>query len=133
MHLRCHGTRARAPQRPGRARTMANFEALRARMVEQQLVRRGITDERLLEAFRAVPREEFLPRELRAFAYEDRPLPIGERQTISQPYIVAVTLQALRLEGEERVLEVGTGSGYSAALLSHLARKVYTIERLPAL
>jgi protein-L-isoaspartate(D-aspartate) O-methyltransferase len=112
---------------------MANFETQRARMVEQHLVRRGITDERLLEAFRSVPREDFLPLELRARAYDDRPLPIGERQTISQPYIVAVTLQALRLQGDENVLEVGTGSGYSAALLSQLARKVYTIERLPAL
>jgi protein-L-isoaspartate(D-aspartate) O-methyltransferase len=102
-------------------------------MVELHLAGRGITDPRILTAFRSVPREAFLPAELAEFAYEDTPLPIGQGQTISQPYIVALTAQALALRGGERVLEVGTGSGYAAAILSRVAREVFTVERLPAL
>lgn len=110
-----------------------HFTQRRFEMVEQQLVRRGIRDPRVLHAFRTVPREEFVPAKMRAQAYQDSPLPIGDGQTISQPYIVAVTLEALELKGHERVLEVGTGSGYAAALLAMIAREVYSIERLEPL
>jgi protein-L-isoaspartate(D-aspartate) O-methyltransferase len=92
------------------------------------LVKRGITDERVLRAFAAVPREAFIDRKYRGLAYDDGPVPIGCRQTISQPYVVALSLQALALMGGERVLDVGTGSGYQAVLLSHLAAEVYSIE-----
>jgi protein-L-isoaspartate(D-aspartate) O-methyltransferase len=102
-------------------------------MVDLQLARRDITDERVLAAFRAVPREEFVPAELLEFAYEDTPLPIGSGQTLSQPYIVALSVQALGLKGEERVLEIGTGSGYAAAVLGQVAREVFTVERIEAL
>ncbi len=102
-------------------------------MVERQLRRRGIEDERVLEAMAAVPREAFVPARLRSKAYADSALPIGEGQTISQPWIVAAICQALALEGGERVLEVGTGSGYSAAVLARLAAEVISIERRPAL
>jgi len=98
-------------------------------MIERQLAHRGITDARVLQAFRDVPREEYVPAGLREFAHHDSPLPIAEGQTISQPYIVAVTLQALGLQGGERVLEIGTGSGYAAALLGRIAREVHTVER----
>lgn len=108
-----------------------NFSALRHRMVEQQLRARGIVDERVLEAMHAVPREEFVPPELREAAYDDCPLPIGHGQTISQPFTVAFQCEALQLTGSERVLEIGTGSGYAAAVLSHLAAEVFTVERLP--
>jgi len=102
-------------------------------MVERQLRRRGITDERVLEAMGHVPRELFLPEALRAYAYEDGALPIGYRQTISQPFIVATICLLLALEGPERVLDVGTGSGYQAAVLGELAAEVVTIERIPEL
>jgi len=102
-------------------------------MVDLQLAGRGVADARLLKAFRAVPRHEFVPEDLLEFAYEDAPLPIGSEQTISQPYIVAMTIDALGLRGGERVLEIGTGSGYAAALLSRLASEVFTVERLPSL
>lgn len=98
-------------------------------MVEAQIARRGIRTPATLEAFRSVPREAFVPEELSEFAYEDSPLPIGSDQTISQPYIVALTIEALGLRGGERVLEVGTGSGYAAAVLGRLAGEVYTVER----
>jgi len=101
----------------------------RAEMVEQQLAGRGISDIRVLDAFRGVPREAFVPAELAEFAYQDAPLPIGEGQTISQPYIVALTIDALRLRGDERVLEIGTGCGYAAAVLSRLVAEVFTVER----
>ena len=97
-------------------------------MIHQQLVLRGIRDPRVLDAMRTVPRHEFVPEKLRASAYEDRPLPIGRGQTISQPYIVAYMAEALELRGGERVLEVGSGSGYAAAGLSLLAADVYGIE-----
>lgn len=109
------------------------FRTARLQMVEQQLRQRGIRDERVLHAMAMVPRHLFVPPALRARAYEDRPLPIGEGQTISQPYIVALMSESLLLTGTETVLEVGTGSGYQAAILSHLARRVYSIEILPRL
>jgi protein-L-isoaspartate(D-aspartate) O-methyltransferase len=102
-------------------------------MVERQLRRRGITDERVLEAMGRVPRELFVPENLRHLAYEDGALPIGEGQTISQPFIVATICSLLRLRGVERVLDVGTGSGYQAAVLAELAAEVVTIERVPEL
>jgi len=102
-------------------------------MVKFQLAGRGITDQRVLDAFRSVPREEFLSEDLAEFAYRDTPLPISEGQTISQPYIVALTIDALKLRGDERVLEIGTGSGYAAAVLSRLVKEVFTVERLEPL
>jgi protein-L-isoaspartate(D-aspartate) O-methyltransferase len=105
----------------------------RERMVDHQLVRRGIVDERVLAAMRAVPRHEFVPEELRERAYRDEPLPIGDAQTISQPYMVALMTEALELRGGERVLEIGTGSGYQAAVLAEMGARVYTIERLSSL
>lgn len=102
-------------------------------MVEHQLRRRGIRDERVLDAMERVPRELFVPRALAREAYEDGALPIGEGQTISQPYIVAAMCELLALGGDERVLDVGTGSGYAAAVLAELAAEVVSIERIPAL
>lgn len=102
-------------------------------MVSDQIARRGLRDPRLLAAFRQVPRHLFLPIHLRSHAYEDRPLPIGKGQTISQPYIVALMTSLLALTGSENVLEIGTGSGYQAAILSRLARTVHTVERYPEL
>jgi protein-L-isoaspartate(D-aspartate) O-methyltransferase len=102
-------------------------------MVRDQIRHRGIRDERILAAFARVPREDFVGEADQDEAYADNPIPIGEGQTISQPYIVARTLEALSLRGDERVLDVGTGSGYAAALLSLLAREVVSIERLPFL
>ena len=100
----------------------------RKRMVQEQLVPRGIKDGRVLAAMAKVPREEFVPLESRAASYEDGPLPIGHDQTISQPYIVAFMTEQLRLSPTDRVLEIGTGSGYQAAILAELAGEVYTIE-----
>ena len=108
---------------------MADFAALRARMVARQLRGHGIEDERVLAAMGTVPREAFVPPRLRHRAYADSALPIAERQTISQPWIVAAICQALELRGGERVLEVGTGSGYSARVLALLAAEVVSIER----
>ncbi len=102
-------------------------------MVNNQLIARGILSARTLEAFLAVPRERFVLPDLEELAYEDGPLPIGFGQTISQPYIVAKTIEALGLRGDERVLEIGTGSAYEAALLSHIVAEVYTVERIEAL
>lgn len=102
-------------------------------MVETQIAKRGVRDPRVLEVMRAVPRHEFVPAELRSRAYEDAPLPIGEGQTISQPYIVAAMTAALQLRSTDRVLEVGTGSAYQAAILSRLAGAVFSIEVKPAL
>jgi protein-L-isoaspartate(D-aspartate) O-methyltransferase len=112
---------------------MADFESARRKMVERQLRARGIDDERVLAAMGMVPRQEFLPRGMRHRAYADSALPIGEEQTISQPWIVAAICQALRLRGSERVLEIGTGSGYSTAVLSLLAGDVVSVERHEAL
>jgi len=104
----------------------------RAQMV-RELRNSGIADPRVLDAFAKIPREDFVAPALAGIAYADEPLPIGAGQTISQPYIVALTIEALALEGGERVLDVGTGSGYSAAILSALAAEVFTIERIHAL
>ena len=105
----------------------------RAEMVERQLRQRGIEDERVLAAMARVPRELFVPPEQRWLAYSDAALPIGSEQTISQPYMVALICEQLALQGHERVLDVGTGSGYQAAVLAELAGEVHTIERLPEL
>lgn len=110
-----------------------DWPALREQMVRDQLVARGIGDQRVLAAMETLPREEFVPWHLRRYAYDDCPLPIGYGQTISQPLTVAFMTAALRLAGDERVLEVGTGSGYGAAVLAQLAREVHTIERVPEL
>ena len=107
----------------------AYFANLREYMVKEQIISRGIHDERLLMALRRVPRHVFVPEEYASIAYSDGPLPIGHGQTISQPYIVALMTELLELKGEENVLEVGTGSGYQAALLARLASQVHTIER----
>ena len=107
-----------------------DFAKLRDEMVDRDIAGRGVHSPLVLDAMRSVPREAFLPENLREFAYEDAPLPIAEGQTISQPYIVALMTEALALEGGERVLEIGTGSGYAAAVLSRIARDVYTVERI---
>lgn len=108
--------------------TPNSFAQARLEMVETQIRRRHVTDSRVLECLERVPRHEFVPAEFRARAYEDAPLPIGEGQTISQPYIVAAMTAALRLQGDERVLEIGTGFGYQAAVLACLAREVFSVE-----
>ncbi len=102
-------------------------------MIETQIATRGVNDVRVLRALRDVPRHEFVPEEHREHAYQDWPLPIGFRQTISQPYIVALMSQVLELRGDETVLEIGTGSGYQSAVLARLAKEVYTIEIVPEL
>lgn len=109
------------------------FEAARRHMVDRQLAARGIRDPRVLAAMAAVPRERFIDPGQAAFAYDDGPLPIGEGQTISQPYVVARMIEALDVAPTDRVLEIGTGSGYAAAVLAEVAGEVYTVERLPAL
>ena len=109
------------------------FQAARQQMVEGQLRQRDIRDERVLQAMATVPRHLFVPPAQRSQAYDDGPLPIGQEQTISQPYIVALMTESLRLKGTETVLEIGTGSGYQAAVLSGLAKKVYSIEIIPEL
>jgi protein-L-isoaspartate(D-aspartate) O-methyltransferase len=106
----------------------SEFDTARHAMVESQLRRRGLTDAAVLSAMEQVPRHEFVPPEFRHRAYEDAPLPIGEGQTISQPYIVAAMTAALRLSGSERVLEIGTGCGYQAAILARVAKEVFSIE-----
>ena len=116
-----------------RIRGAADFAAQRVEMVEWQLRRRGIRDERVLNAMATVPRELFVPDRYRRRAYADSALPIGHGQTISQPWIVAAICEALALKGSERVLEVGTGSGYSAAVLAMLADEVITVERIEEL
>src|SRR4051812_13252600 len=110
-----------------------DFERARDEMVERQIVARGIRDRRVLDAMRAIPRHQFVPEPVRHHAYDDRALPIPEGQTISQPYIVAVMTETLGVAPEHRVLEIGTGSGYQAAILSLLARDVFSVERHPEL
>ncbi|MBI4595404.1 MAG: protein-L-isoaspartate(D-aspartate) O-methyltransferase [Candidatus Tectomicrobia bacterium] len=110
-----------------------NYEVVRKKMVEEQLMARGIRDERVLEAMERIPRHLFVEEALWDRAYGDHPLPIGEKQTISQPYMVALMTELLALKGTEKVLEIGTGSGYQTAVLSLLAQKVYSIERIKAL
>lgn len=109
------------------------FRRKRERMVRTQLEGRGIVDERVLSAMLEVPRHRFVPPSYLNMAYADAPLPIGHRQTISQPYIVALMTQLLKLEGDERVLEIGTGSGYQAAILSRIVKEVVSLERIPDL
>ena len=119
---------------PRRNRHRENDERIaRLAMVRNQLEPRGIADERVLQAMREVPRHAFVPAEWRHEAYGDHPIPIAEAQTISQPYMVALMIEHLRLRGRERVLEIGTGSGYQAAVLSRLAAEVYTVECFPSL
>jgi len=112
---------------------MSNFELLRNEMVDTQLIPRGISDPRVLSAFRKVPRHLFAPENIRVSAYDDAALPIGEGQTISQPYMVAIMTELLKLKGNEKVLEIGTGSGYQAAILAELSNKVITVERIESL
>ncbi|MBI4480845.1 MAG: protein-L-isoaspartate(D-aspartate) O-methyltransferase [Acidobacteria bacterium] len=118
---------------PGLAAAQDQYAQRRERMVEEQVVSRGVKDERVLEAMRAVPRHLFVPPNLVTQAYSDRALPIGEGQTISQPYIVALMTELLQTKPGDTVLEVGTGSGYQAAVLSRLVKQVYSIEILPSL
>ncbi len=110
-----------------------DYAAARQRMVDQQLSARDISDQRVLAAMGQVPRQEFVPESLRGQAYNDHPLPIGQGQTISQPYIVAFMSQAAQVKPGDKVLEIGTGSGYQAAVLAAMGAKVYTVEILPAL
>jgi len=110
-----------------------DYSNLKKQMVEEQVAGRGIEDHRVLAAFYKVPRHKFVPADLIESAYGDFPVPIGDGQTISQPYIVALMTELLSLRGSEKVLEIGTGSGYQAAILAELAKEVYTIERLPVL
>jgi len=120
--------------RRGKARSSStDYEKEREHMVESQLVRRGIKDNRVLDAMRQVPRHLFVPQDARGLAYSDGPLLIGQGQTISQPYIVALMTELLELTGQEKVLELGTGSGYQAAILSRLVGQVYSVERHAAL
>ncbi len=109
---------------------MSRFQSARNRMVEEQLIARGIRDERVLAAMRTIPRHLFVEEALQEQAYGDHALPIGERQTISQPFMAALMTEALHLSGHERVLEIGTGSGYQTTLLAALSAKVYSIERI---
>lgn len=110
-----------------------DYETLRKVMVEEQLIGRGIKDKRVLDAMGKVPRHIFIEEALRSRAYGDYPLPIGEKQTISQPYMVALMTEALELRGNEKVLEIGTGSGYQSAVLAELCDKVYSVERIKSL
>ncbi len=112
---------------------MTDYDAQREHMVRHQIASRGVRSKLVLDAMRKVPREEFLPLGQGLFAYDDGPLPIGEGQTISQPYIVAYMVDGLGLSGGEKVLEIGTGSGYAAAVLAEIAAEVYTIERIAPL
>ena len=112
---------------------MKDYTISRRRMVEEQVIARGVKDPRVIDAMLKVPRHKFVEEALAGKAYQDAPLPIGEKQTISQPYMVAVMSEALMLDGSERVLEVGTGSGYQAAVLALLADRVFSLERIPSL
>ena len=109
------------------------FATARNRMVESQLISRGIKDPRVLNTMRKVPRHRFVEEALVSQAYNDHPLPIGEKQTISQPYMVALMTEALDLQGSEKVLEIGTGSGYQTAILAELAEKIHSVERIRSL
>jgi protein-L-isoaspartate(D-aspartate) O-methyltransferase len=127
---RTNGSLGEAMLRRGKTRSVStDYDKEREHMVKSQLARRGIKDTRVLEAMRQVPRHLFIPEGMRSLAYCDGPLPIGHGQTISQPYIVALMTETLELAGQEKVLEIGTGSGYQAAILSRLAWQVYSVER----
>ena len=110
-----------------------NYEALRKMMVREQICSRGIKDSRVIASFLKVERHKFIPEKNRNSAYADHPVPIGEGQTISQPYIAALMTECLELKGNERILEIGTGSGYQAAILAELAKEVFSVERFPTL
>ncbi len=112
---------------------LEKYEKLRKDMVETQILARGIEDRSVIKAMRQVPRHKFVDEDQKTHAYEDRPLPIGEAQTISQPYIVALMTEELNLSGDEKVLEIGTGSGYQAAVLAEIVESVYTVEIIPSL
>jgi protein-L-isoaspartate(D-aspartate) O-methyltransferase len=112
---------------------MDKYERQRSQMVNRQILRRGLKDPRLLAAFESIPRHLFVPERYHDAAYDDGPLPIGHSQTISQPYIVALMTALLGLDGDERVLEIGTGSGYQAAILARMAAEVHTVEYVPVL
>jgi protein-L-isoaspartate(D-aspartate) O-methyltransferase len=112
---------------------MIDFPKARLKMVEEQIISRGIEDPRVIAAMKKVPRHLFVEEALQSQAYSDHPLPIGEKQTISQPYMVALMTEALQLNGREKVLEIGAGSGYQAAILAELAAKVFSIERIRSL
>ncbi|MEO0094954.1 MAG: protein-L-isoaspartate(D-aspartate) O-methyltransferase [candidate division WOR-3 bacterium] len=109
------------------------YEIARREMVEEQIIARGVNDTNVINAMLKVERHKFVPKEYEKYAYMDNPLPIGEGQTISQPYIVALMTEVLQLKGRERVLEIGTGSGYQAAILALIVKEVYTIEIIPSL
>ncbi|MCY4145086.1 MAG: protein-L-isoaspartate(D-aspartate) O-methyltransferase [Chloroflexi bacterium] len=113
--------------------TSREYARLRSRMVDEQLVERGVSESRLLDALRMMPRHQFVPDEHKPQSYDDKPLPIGDGQTISQPYIVGFMTETLRLKPHHRVLEIGTGSGYQTAILCHLADYVYSVERVARL
>ena len=125
--------RYKAFKRDGLSREQNNYYVARKRMLDEQIISRGVRDDRVLKAVGEIPRHLFVPEALHDQAYKDHPLNIGEGQTISQPLIVAMMTEALELTGSERVLEIGTGSGYQAAILSLLCKHVYTIERIRAL
>ncbi|WP_353683531.1 protein-L-isoaspartate(D-aspartate) O-methyltransferase [Thermodesulfovibrio sp. 3907-1M] len=112
---------------------MDKYKHLREWMVETQIIERGIRDKRVIEVMKKIPRHLFIPEDIIDSAYDDRALPIGHGQTISQPYIVALMTELLELKGEEKVLEIGTGSGYQAAILAELAKEVHTVERVEPL
>lgn len=131
LHIPCALPAAQRDSRPGE--TLDPFLTARRTMIERDLKARGIKDPRVLAAMEFVPRQIFVPEKFRSSAYDDRPLPIGAGQTISQPYIVAYMSELLELKGKEKVLEIGTGSGYQAAVLARLAGTVYTIEIIAAL
>ena len=115
-------------QKPINQRSEKMYEKMRINMVDEQIERRGVNNESVLDAMRKVPRHEFVPDHLKKYAYADEPLPIGEDQTISQPYIVAYMTEYLKLGNDDTVLEIGTGSGYQAAVLAEIVDTVYTIE-----
>jgi len=112
---------------------MIDFPKARLKMVEEQIVERGIKDDKLIAAMKKIPRHLFVEEALQNQAYSDHPLPIGEKQTISQPYMVALMTEALLLTGKEKVLEIGTGSGYQTAILTELSEKVFSVERIRSL
>ncbi len=112
---------------------MIDFPKARAKMVEEQIIERGIKDPRVIAAMKKVPRHLFVEEALQSQAYNDHPLPIGEKQTISQPYMVALMTEAMELKGKERVLEIGSGSGYQTAILAEMAGEVFSVERIRSL
>ena len=131
--LKHEGKKEAAAQEEAVSQEKDEYALMRERMVSSQIVRRGVSDKLVLSAMRKVRRDGFVPDDMKPYAYEDRPLPIGEEQTISQPYIVALMTELLELKGGEKVLEIGTGSGYQAAVLAEIAKEVYTIEIIESL